>query len=58
MIDALGIESLPLLRQQIRAEVHEKQQEKMPDVQVDGLEALQATGRLPEKESSCFVINH
>jgi len=58
MIDALGIESMQLLRQQIRPEVHKKHHEKTPSVQVDGLEALPAAGRLPEKESSGFVINH
>ena len=58
MADTLGIESLQLLRQQIRDEARKKQQEKIPDVQVEGLEALQVTGRLPEKESPCFIIHH
>lgn len=56
--DSLGIESLQLLRQQMRDEQLKKDQEKRPDVHYDGLEALQDTGRLPDKESPCFVINH
>lgn len=56
--DSLGIETLQLLRQQMRDEQLKKEQEKMPDVHYDGLEALQDLGRLPENESPCFVIHH
>ena len=42
----------------MRDEHIKKEQEKMPDVHYDGLEALQDLGRLPVKESPCFVIHH
>ena len=55
--DSLGIETLQLLRQQMRDEERKKQQEKIPDVHYDGLEAAQDAGRLPKQESPCFVIH-
>lgn len=55
--DSLSVQTLQLLRQQVRDEERKKEQEKMPDVHYEGMEALQDPGRLPEKELPCFVIN-
>ena len=52
-----AIETLQLLRQQVKEEQRKKEQEKMPDVHYEGLDALQDTGRLPATESPCFIIS-
>ena len=46
---SVGIETLQLLRQQMQDEERKKQQEKIPDVHYDGLEAAQDAGRLQFK---------
>lgn len=55
--ESLGVETLQLLRQKVSDEQRKKDQEKMPDVHYEGMEALQDIGRLPAKELPCFVIN-
>lgn len=52
-----GIDALQQLRQQVREEERRKEQEKTPDVRLEGYEKLELADRLPADEKPCFVIN-
>lgn len=52
-----GIDALQQLRQQAREEERRKEQEKTPDVHLEGYEKLELADRVPTDETPCFVIN-